>query len=61
MTRIQPEDQENVQDTFEPLTAEEVAEAQKIAKKLKISGFEILTVGAQHLAEPTTIVRTTLI
>lgn len=41
--------------------AEEVAEAQKIAKKLKISGFEILTVGAQHLAEPTTIVRTTLI
>lgn len=40
---------------------EEVAEAQKIAKKLKISGFEILTVGAQHLAEPTTIVRTTLI
>lgn len=41
--------------------ADEVAEAQKIAKKLKISGFEILTVGAQHLAEPTTIVRTTLI
>ena len=29
MTRIQPEDQENVQDTFEPLTAEEVAELRK--------------------------------
>ena len=29
MTRIQPEDQENVQDTFEPLTAEQVAELRK--------------------------------
>ena len=41
--------------------ADEVAEAQKLAKKLKIEGFEILTVGAQHLAEPTTVVRTRLI
>ncbi len=29
MTRIQPEDQENVQETFEPLTAEQVAELRK--------------------------------
>ena len=29
MTRIQAEDQENVQDTFEPLTAEQVAELRK--------------------------------
>ncbi len=29
MTRIQPEDQDNVQETFEPLTAEQVAELRK--------------------------------
>lgn len=29
MTRIHPEDQENVQETFEPLTAEQVAELRK--------------------------------
>ena len=29
MTRIQPEDQENVQDAFEPLTAEQVVELRK--------------------------------
>ena len=29
MTRIQPEDQENVQETFEPLTAEQVVELRK--------------------------------
>ena len=29
MTRIQPEDQENAQETFEPLTAEQVAELRK--------------------------------
>ena len=41
--------------------AEEVAEAQKLAKKLKLASFEILTVGAQHLSDPTTVVRTRLI
>ena len=29
MTRIQPEDQDNVQETFEPLTAEQVVELRK--------------------------------
>jgi ATP synthase protein I len=29
MTRIQPEDQDNVQETFEPLTADQVAELRK--------------------------------
>ena len=41
--------------------AEEVAEAQKLSKKLKLASFEILTVGAEHLADPTTVVRTRLI
>ena len=41
--------------------AEEIDEAQKLAKKLKIAGFDLLTVGGEHLADPTTVVRTRLI
>jgi 16S rRNA (guanine527-N7)-methyltransferase len=41
--------------------ADEIEEAKKLAKKLKISSFELLTVGSEHLAEPTTVVRTRLI
>ncbi|MFM1785249.1 MAG: hypothetical protein RLZZ108_273 [Actinomycetota bacterium] len=41
--------------------ADEIEEAKKLAKKLKISSFELLTVGAEHLSEPTTVVRTRLI
>jgi 16S rRNA (guanine527-N7)-methyltransferase len=40
---------------------DEIEEAKKLAKKLKISSFELLTVGSEHLAEPTTVVRTRLI
>ena len=40
---------------------DEIEEAKKLAQKLKISSFELLTVGAEHLAEPTTVVRTRLI
>jgi 16S rRNA (guanine527-N7)-methyltransferase len=40
---------------------EEIAEAQKLAKKLKIESFDLLTVGAEYLADPTTVVRTRLI
>jgi len=36
MTRIQPEDQENVQDTFEPLTAEQVVELRKLQPLLSV-------------------------
>lgn len=41
--------------------ADEIAEAQKLSKKLKLAGFDLLTVGADKLAEPTTVVRTRLI
>lgn len=41
--------------------ADEIAEAQKMSKKLKLAGFDLLTVGAEKLAEPTTVVRTRLI
>ena len=41
--------------------ADEIAEAQKLAKKMKIAGFDLLTVGEEHLADPTTVVRTRLI
>ena len=41
--------------------AEEIAEAQKLSKKLKLAGFDLLTVGAEHLSDPTTVVRTRLI
>lgn len=40
---------------------EEIEESKKLQKKLKIKGFEILTVGSTHLAEPTTVVRTKLL
>jgi 16S rRNA (guanine527-N7)-methyltransferase len=41
--------------------AEEISEAQKLSKKLKLAGFDLLTVGAEHLSDPTTVVRTRLI
>ncbi|WP_138316695.1 16S rRNA (guanine(527)-N(7))-methyltransferase RsmG [Rhodoluna limnophila] len=41
--------------------ADEIEESKALQKKLKIAGFEILVTGGQHLAEPTTVVRTTLV
>lgn len=41
--------------------ADEIAESQKLKNKLKIAGFEIIQVGTEHLADPTTVVRTTLV
>lgn len=41
--------------------AEEIEEAKKLAKKLKIAGFEVVHTGKQFLAEPTLVVVTTLI
>lgn len=41
--------------------ADEVLEAKKLQKKLGIAGFEILTTGTKFLAEPTVVVRTTLV
>jgi 16S rRNA (guanine527-N7)-methyltransferase len=41
--------------------ADEIAESQKLKSKLKISGFEIIQVGTEHLADPTTVVRVTLV
>lgn len=40
---------------------EEIEEAKKLAKKLKIAGFEVIHTGRQFLAEPTLVVVTTLI
>jgi 16S rRNA (guanine527-N7)-methyltransferase len=40
---------------------EEIEEAKKLAKKLKIESFEVVKVGGELLAEPTTVVRTRLI
>jgi 16S rRNA (guanine527-N7)-methyltransferase len=40
---------------------EEVEESRKLSKKLGISGFELIHTGAQFLAEPTLVVRTTLV
>jgi len=40
---------------------EEVEESRKLVKKLGISGFELIHTGAQFLAEPTLVVRTTLV
>lgn len=40
---------------------EEVEESRKLSKKLGISGFELIHTGAQFLAEPTMVVRTTLV
>lgn len=41
--------------------AEEIEEAKKLSKKLKIVGFEVIHTGAQILDETTLVVRTTLI
>ncbi len=41
--------------------AEEIEEAKKLSKKLKIAGFEVIHTGAQILDETTLVVRTTLI
>ena len=41
--------------------ADEIAEAQKLKTKLKLAGFEIIQVGTEHLTDPTTVVRTTLV
>jgi 16S rRNA (guanine527-N7)-methyltransferase len=40
---------------------EEIAEAKKLTKKLGIESFDLLTVGAEYLADPTTVVRIRLI
>lgn len=40
--------------------AEEIANAKKLEKKLGISSFEILVCGEKILAEPTSVVKTTL-
>ena len=39
----------------------EIAAAEKLRKKLKIASFELITVGGQVLAEPTSVVRTRLV
>ena len=41
--------------------ADEIADAQKLKTKLKIAGFEIIQVGTEHVTDPTTVVRTTLV
>jgi 16S rRNA (guanine527-N7)-methyltransferase len=41
--------------------AEEIEEAKKLSKKLKIAGFEVVHTGKQFLSEPTLVVVTTLI
>lgn len=41
--------------------AEEIEEAKKLSKKMKIAGFEVIHTGAQILDETTLVVRTTLI
>lgn len=41
--------------------ADEIAEAQKLKNKLKISSFEIVRVGTEHVDDPTTVVRVTLV
>ena len=41
--------------------ADEIAESQKLKSKLKIAGFELLQVGTEHLTDPTTVVRVTLV
>lgn len=40
--------------------AEEIANSKKLGKKLGISSFEILVCGEKFLAEPTSVVKTTL-
>ncbi len=40
---------------------DEIADSKPLVKKLKIASFEVIQVGTEHLAEPTTVVRTTLV
>jgi len=40
---------------------EEIEESRPLAKRMKISNFEVVTAGAETLEEPTTIVRVTLL
>ncbi len=40
---------------------DEIADSKSLVKKLKIASFEVIQVGTEHLAEPTTVVRTTLV
>ncbi len=41
--------------------ADEILDAKKLQKKLWIAGFEIVSTGTKLLAEPTVVVRTTLV
>ena len=41
--------------------ADEIAESQKLKNKLKIASFEIVRVGTEHVDDPTTVVRVTLV
>jgi len=41
--------------------ADEIEEAKSLQKKLRIASFEIVLTGAELLAEPTLVVRTTLV
>jgi len=41
--------------------ADEIEDSKSLAKKFKINGFEIITIGQDLLAEPTTVVRITLL
>ncbi len=41
--------------------ADEILDAKKLQKKLGIAGFEIVSTGTKLLAEPTVVVRTTLV
>ena len=41
--------------------AEEIEDAKKLQKKMRLSSFEIVYAGQDHLAEPTLVVRTKLV
>ena len=40
---------------------DEINDSKSLIKKLNIAKFEVVQVGTEHLAEPTTVVRTTLV
>lgn len=40
---------------------DEINDSKSLVKKLNIAKFEVVQVGTEHLAEPTTVVRTTLV
>lgn len=40
---------------------DEINDSKSLMKKLNIAKFEVVQVGTEHLAEPTTVVRTTLV